>query len=970
MSEQNTGTDRSGQRPDAPISRRDYLRYAGTVPGAAALAGCPNDGDIGNDDREATDEDGDGDGRAEVPNAPVNLRVEYEQDPNNVHPGETPRFSWEAPATRRGVSQSAYRIHVASREATLEKPDIWDIKIVDTTAGIQVPYDGPALEPETTYHWMVRIENRNWQSEWSEPARFTTTIPGEQWEGTWIGPDYDRSERPSPLLRREFELDGTVTNAHAHISGLGCYELHLNGERVGDNVLDPAMTDYEHTILYSSYDITDALVAGTNVVGVVLGRGRFGEPQENHWGWHDTPWWSDPQLRFQLNVTFADGTSTSIVTDKQWTMTEGPLRHDSLFGGEVYDAREEKPGWATVEYDDSNWDDVEIADDPGGELLPQRIQPIQVVDNVEPVRVIELDPNTYLFDFGVLVSGWVELTVDGPEGTEVTMIQGEKPHEDSTVDIDTNHFSEPIQTDTYVLSGEGTETWEARFSYKGVRYVQVGGYPGTPTLDDLRAKVVHSTIDEGVESAFECSNELLNVIHANSRRAFLNNMHGVPTDTPTFEKNGWTGDALVTAEQGMYNFDMARFWRKWLRDCRDAQADASNNVSKKGNIPVIVPTSGWGYENWTPDPAWQSAFVLIPWWCYQYYGDERFLEENYEGMRQYLQYLQEYTDGGIIRDGLGDWASPGNRGEPPEAPDIVSTCYYYRDTRVMAQVAGILDRDEEEITRYEAFAKEIRTELNAEYLDKDKQYYRSRKRQSDSWLDEYRQTDNAMPLAFGMVPAEYEEVVVENLVENVTETHDSHLNTGCHGTKFLLPVLTEYGYHDVAYTVATQTSYPSWGYWVENDMTALLEFWELDARSRSHHFLGTIDEWFYKYLAGIKLVEPGFAHVRIAPKPVADLNSAAACVDTVRGQIVAEWERAGNSFNLAVTVPGNTTATVKLPTFSSDAVTIREDGNVIWRSGDDLTSDHPGTTSATRDGDLISVEIGAGMFDFEVEQFE
>lgn len=1124
-----------------------------TVPGDSGETTTAEDNtETATPDETATPNDGDSP-------PPVDLRVEHEPDPINLHPDTAPRFAWEIPTDSRGVEQTAYRIHVATDEDALDDPDVWDSGTVESSASIQIPYDGPDLEPDTTYHWTVRVRDGDRESEWSDPASFTTAIPhtDDHWAGEWIGPEYDADgplawtdytlestftieqtaagflvraqggdtfylwqvvlesspqndsgshllrphlfdggdvvtlgaeeepisefgvpidgvidqphgeqhieievsgdeitttingdqvdsrgdstldagtvgfrqyggddehvrvdalevrdpdggvlfaddfgeptdafadgtvsdgelhldgtgvtllepdgsafDRPAPLLRREFDLAGEVASARVHVSGLGYYELHLNGERVGERMLDPAMTDYERTILYSTYDVTDALAAGTNVLGAELGRGRFGEPQENVWNWHDTPWWSDPQLRLQLNVAFADGSATSIVSDGEWTMTDGPTRHDSLFGGEVYDAREKKPGWTTVDYDDSGWDDAAIADDPGGELRPQRIQPMSIADVVEPVSVTELDDGGYVFDLGVLIAGWVELTVDGPAGTEVTLTQAEKLHDDGTVNNDNQHIPEPMQTDTYVLSGEGTETWEARFSYKGVRYVQVEGYPGTPTVENLRGKAVHTRIDEDAESGFECSNELLNRIHGNNHRAFLNNMHGVPTDSPTFEKNGWTGDALVTAEKGIYNFDMARFWRKWLRDCRDAQADAPEVTGEEGNLPVIVPTSDWGYGGWTPDPAWQSAFVLIPWWCYRYYGDRRFLEANYEGMAQYMTYLEGHADNGVVRAGLGDWASPGNPGQPPEAPDVVSTCYYYRDAEVMAEVAAILGNNGD-ASMYVALAEEIREGLNAEYLDKSEGYYRSRQRGGDAWLDEYRQTDNVMPLAFGMVPDEHESAVVANLVADVTETRDGHLNTGCHGTKFLLPVLTEYGHHDVAYAVATATDHPSWGYWIENDMTALLEFWELDARSRSHHFLGTVDEWFYKYLAGVRVDEPGFERVRIEPVLHDDLDWVDAQVDTVRGTVASNWTQDVNGVILDVTIPGNTTADVRIPTFGGEEVRVQEDGETIWESGQPSGADRPGIETIERVDDRIAVAVGGGAYRFELQQ--
>lgn len=785
-------------------------------------------------------------------------------------------------------------------------------------------------------------------------------------------------DHPAPLLRRDFDIKKDVESARVHICGLGFYELSLNGEKIGERVLDPGRTDYEETVLYSTYDVADKLRSGSNTLGVILGRGRFSELIENEWEWEEAPWTSEPQLLLQFNIDFADGTSTAIVSNKNWSVTEGPIQFDSLYEGEIYDARKEKSEWSMPEYNDGEWKRPRLAEPPKGDFSPQRIQPINVSNTIKPVERTEPEDGVYVFDIGQLVSGWTELTVEGAEGTVVKLVHGEKLRDDGTVNNDNNSLPLPMGRDAYILSGSGTETWEPRFTYRGFRYVQIEGYPGTPSQDDIRAKVAHSQIDKNNKSRFECSNELLNQIQENTRWAYLNNMHSVPEDTPTYEKNGWTGDALVTAETGMYNFDMVRFWRKWLRDCRDAQVDTQDTEADVGNLPVIVPTPGFGYDDyWTPDPGWQSALILIPWWGYKICGNEHLLEENYEAMSQYLEYLNQYADDHIIRRGRGDWAAPGGRWPPKPAPDIISTSFYYRNAQVMAQTAEVLGHADE-VTKHKQLSDRIRVALNEEYLDEDAGYYRSRKRDSDDWLGQYRQTDNVLPLAFGIVPAKHEDAVAANLADNVMETHNGHLNTGLHGTKYLLPVLSEYGYHEAAYTVATQTDYPSWGYWIKNDATALLELWSPEkARSYSHHFLGSVSEWFYQYVAGIrKPVEPGFKHIEIAPELVASMDWAEARTDTVRGTIASRWERTetpGKSrtrdgLTLDMTIPGNSTGTVRIPTLGGEKVRVRESRQTIWINGHQIRSNHPGVKSVKRDGDAVVVEVGSGDYEFELEQ--
>ncbi|WP_339106117.1 family 78 glycoside hydrolase catalytic domain [Haloterrigena salinisoli] len=1002
------------------IDRREYLRYTGALAGASVVAGT------GVQTAAAG-----GSGPTENGSiAPADLRVEYAEEPNTVLPAdgdsddgelEDLRFSWEV-AGPRGVAQSAYRIRVAEESTPLESGEdlVWDSGVVESTQSTHVPYDGEPLKADTTYYWSVRLWDGDEASDWSEATRFVTALPDdEHWEGEWIGPDYgewdeddpidydfleegDYDDRPEPLLRREFDLERDVVEARIHISGLGCYELYINGERVGDRVLDPAQTQYNERALYSTYDVTEHVNEGRNAIATALGRLRFGEmvADNGDWRWSHAPWWSDPQLLVQLNVEFADGTSASIVTDNDWRMTDGPTRFDSLFAGEVYDAREEKPGWTEPDYDDGDWETAPTADDPGVDLTPQHVQPMRVRNTLDPIEITEPEDGVYVFDFGQVMTGWAELTVEGDAGTGVTVSYGEKLNDDGTVDNSNFLVAAPMQRDHYILGGDGTEQWEPSYSYKGFRYVQIEGYPGEPEPDALEAKHIYTAFDEDVESGFESSNDLFNQLHENTLWAYRNNMQGLPTDTPKYEKNGWTGDAQLTAETGIYNYDMARFWKKWLRDFADAQRD-------DGETPTVVPNNTeYSFVDFQPNfdavqgptPGWDAAFILIPWWVYQYYGDERILETHYENWTQYIEWIQLWSEGDILEDlpesvsdqeevirafedshvlpvGLGDWGGApltdtddGYGGGGDEVP-ISSTAYYYRFTQVLAETASLIGRDEE-AAEWDALAEEIREDFNDEFLDTERGYYRTGQHEA------YLQTSNLLPLAFDMVPEEYEDVVVENLVENVMETHDGHLNTATLGSKYILPVLTEHGHHDAAYTVATQTDYPSWGHWIANGRTSLLEFWELDSRSWNHHFLGVTDEWFYKHLAGIQVGEPGFEHVRIAPKPAGDLEWASGKTDTVRGVVESSWElvespgkgRDGQGIRLDVTIPGNATATVEIPTLGGEKVRVCESGTNVWNNGHRTKQDHPGIESIERTDEAVVVEVASGEYGFELER--
>jgi alpha-L-rhamnosidase len=968
-------------RDELLLGRRDYLQYTGAAAGfGLASQGVAAESRDGNDesDRNAA--------------TPTNLRVEYEHSPNNLNPdGDAPRFFWELTSGRRGATQTAYRVLVADSTSALQNANgnVWDSGRVESDQSVGIEYGGPSLDPDTTYYWGVRIwDGTGTASDWNR-SMFMTAIPSasEHWEGEWIGAELDQIDLSdgfrddvslNPLLRKEFDIDKEVTEARLHISGLGYNEPYLNGECVGDNVLDPALTDYESTVLFTTYDVTDLLKDGRNAIGVALSRGRYGEPAKDNggWNWSGAPWWSEPELLVQMNIEFADSTSTSIVTNETWQATDAPTRYDSLFCGELYDAREEQPGWTKSSFEATGWNSATVVEGPDGDLKPQRLPPVQtqqespafstgVSGTIEPVSRSNPEEGVYVFDMGVNFAGWTRITVEGSKGTEVSLRMGEKLNDDGTVFHDTGLIIPPAQEDRYVLNGEGTETWEASFSYKGFRYVEIEGFPGTPTAEDIEGVVVHSDIASGNTSNFTCSNDLLNQIHEQTCRALVNNHHGWPTDTPLYEKNGWTADIHATAQTAMYNFDMARFYEKWFRDMRDAQADS-------GAVSAIVPTTGYSLEpnpGWSelegPTPAWDATHFIIPWLMYRHKRDERALRQQYGLMKRYMTWFRDQFEGQTPEMGLGDWVSPGEN-----EVSICSTAYYYRELDILETVARVLEYEDDAET-YERLKDDIRAAFNREFYNADEGYY------GTDEVDTYVQTSNILPLAFGMVPDDRVKTVVDSLVRNIMEEHDGHLYTGLLGTKHILPVLTEHGHHDVAYTVATQTTFPSWGYWVVNGMTSLLESWPLNARSRNHHFLGAVDEWFYRYLAGIREPsKPGFEHIEIAPQPVADLKQAEAITETVCGMVASRWERieslgtgrTRDEFELAVTIPGNTTATVRIPTLGGEKVRVRESGKSIWNNGNRTRLNHPGIDAIERTDDRIVVEVGSGEYQFELEQ--
>lgn len=915
------------------------------------------------------------------------LTVDHAEQPLGLDVAR-PAFSWVIEPGVIGRRQSAYRVVVASAPALLDScgPDVWDSGEVTSSRSTHVVYSGPPLRSCQRYHWKVRVWDTGARDlGWSEPASWETgLLRPSDWQATWIGAG--EPAECGPLLRTEFQLRGRVQSARLYVSGLGYYELYLNGERVGDHVLDPGFTNYDKTVLYIAYDVTAALT-DHNALGVALGRGWYAFAPESFFGWERAPWRDEPKLLLQLAVRYADGATQTVCSDESWRHADGPTKTDSVFG-EVHDASAELPGWASAGYDDAGWRLARAVPPPRGRLRAQQHEPIRIVETVTPTAMWHEQDGAVVFDMGQHLAGWAQLTATGPSGTAIGLRYGETPgdfravwtHADGSASV--SPFSPSpgaeFQRDTYVIAGHGVETWEPRFSYKGFRYVRVTGYPGDPNPDAVQGRRVRSDVAEA--GMFACANQLLNRIHEISRRAILNNLHGIQTDTPLYEKAGWTGDAMLTARSAMYNFHMARFYAKWLRDFLDAQKSS-------GEVPPFVPTSGWGYDggfggselkfNQGPTPDFDVAYFVLPSEVFQHYGDERVLSAHYASMRRYLDYVVGFAEDHIMPWGLGDWQRPvdvtmaetndpafrydafsdGSRRRRPRPftdPQLLDTAYYQLAAHITAETAERLG-DTDNAKAYRVLRDDIRNAFNARFFSEDEARYRI------PGSAGFCQTSNVMALALRLVPEGCERAVVENLVRDI-DARDGHLDTGIHGTRYLLPVLSDHGFVDVAYGVATQTTFPSWGHWIENGATALFENWHLESRSQCHHFFGSIEQWLFENVAGIKPASPGFATVVIKPHPPTGLDQASAEVSTVRGPVASSWRRyRDGSFALGVTIPGNTTAEVHVPLSRRSGV-----AGPPGSGGAADVSASGGTLLRTRDG-YAAFAVGPGSWTFTCE---
>lgn len=869
---------------------------------------------------------------------PVHLRVENLDNPIGIDAAH-PRLSWQIESDQRNVTQSAYQIMVARTDADLKsnRGSLWDSKRVSSDRTAQIICGGSPMISGARCFWKVRIwDENNKPSSWSAPAFWEMGIlKPSDWHGKWIGRTMETSSQPAPMLRRTFTLKPGIVHASISICGLGYFELRCNGKKVGDHLRDPGYTRYDRRALYVTFDLTPYLHSGGNALGVLLGTGWYNVHTQAVWNFDKAPWRAAPKMLAELRVQYANGSSETIVSDEKWKTSTGPILFDSIYSGETYDARLEKSGWDAPAYLDGTWTAAKIVDAPGGLISAQQMPPIRLDRSVTPVKLTEPKPGVFLFDLGQNMAGHARLKVRGPAGSKIVMKFGERLTSAGMLDqsqigqhIKKTDPPQQFQTDTYITKGVGEEVWEPRFDYHGFQYVEMTGFPGKPTLDNLQGEFVHTSVEPA--GGFTCSNPMLNRIWANARWSYLSNLQSIPTDCPHREKNGWTGDAHLAAEQGLYNFDSIAIYEKWINDLGDEQ-------KQSGELPGIVPSGGWGYE-WGNGPAWDSAFVLIPWYLYQYYGDTNALANHYEGMRRYVDYLTTKATKGIVSIGLGDWAPF----ETETPTDVTSTGYYYQDTKIVAETAALLGR-KEDAQKYSALADSIRDGFNAKFYHANNSGYANNS-----------QTALSCALYQGLVEPQNRQAVLNSLVSSI-DKRDGHIDTGILGAKYLLNTLTDNGRADVAYRIASQKTLPGWGYWLEQGATTLWESWR-GTDSLNHIMFGDISAWFYKTLAGINgdPKAPGFKHIIIRPHIVGDLTSASAYYNSIHGTIRSSWSIGPKGLSLQVSIPSNTSATVYLPTANP---------NGVLESGKPVRDSNEINYVRSEAGSAI-YEIGSGNYSF------
>ncbi len=892
------------------------------------------------------------------------LKCEQETDPIGIET-QTPRFSWQLYAPTRGAVQTAYQIIVSDTPEAVERGtgNVWNSKKIASSQSLLVPYAGEPLEAAKKYYWSVRVwAGTKKASPWARTASFAMGLLSQaDWSGArWIAfePDIDSltvtdglgrhlpviGRYKLPQMRREFPVNKPVRRATAYVCGLGQFELFLNGAKTGDHFLDPAWTKFDKEAQYVSFDVTDRLKQGKNAVGVMLGNGFFNIPNERYTKFVGS--YGAPKMLLKMEIEYEDGTSDTIVSDASWKTTQSPITFSSIYGGEDFDANLVQQGWKEAGFDDSGWQDAVLTkfDSP---LRSQRTTPLKIRQALPTVRKYENSRGNYLYDLGQNASGIVRLTVKANGKHTVRMFPSELQGGDSTAN---QRSSGGPYILSYTTLGTGEpETWQPQFTYYGFRYVEVeGAVPaGEPNPDGLPEIVeltgLHTTNSAAPVGAFACSNPLFNRIYELIDWAIRSNFSSVFTDCPHREKLGWLEQSHLIGPSVQFGYDISRAFPKIVGDMATAQhAD--------GMIPTIAPQYTVFSEGFLDTPEWGSAYILIPWYLYQWYGDTRPLEENYDKMARYVDYLSSKADGHIVAYGLGDWCDIGP-GEPAHSQltsnGVSATAIYYYDICTMKRVAELFGKTED-AARYDALAAQVKQAFNDKYFDKNTKKY-----------DRNSQAANAMALYMGLVEPENKPVVLQNLIDDI-RSRGNALTAGDVGYRYVVQALLDNGASDVLFDMNSRYDVPGYGYQLACGETALAESWmSKDYLSHNHCMLGHLYSWLFNGLGGLSQApgSVGYKEVVIDPQVVGDIRSTRVAFESPYGLIRSEWNDTPQTFRQTVEIPGNASALVYLPTADPEAIS--ENGQPL---------DKIEGITVERKGDRTVLHVGSGIYNFSVRK--
>ncbi|MRG45459.1 Bacterial alpha-L-rhamnosidase [Chitinophaga sp. SYP-B3965] len=853
------------------------------------------------------------------------LTCEYLTDPLGIDQLR-PSLGWQLSSPGKGLMQSAYQVLVASSRELLDKNtgDVWNSGKVLSAQSQHIRYAGPALQAGKYYYWKVKVWNgQTKNAKWSSNALWSMGLLSEKdWQGQWISGKYAAvsSKRASMdtwgknegytspdtaamYFRKSFIQDRQLKKATAYVSGLGYYELYMNGHKISNRVMDPAFTDYQVQVNYITHDVTRNIKKGQNTIGVILGNGFYNTPTADLFQMQLANWKTPPKVIVNLRLEYTDGQTVVIATDTSWKWHTGEIVYNSIRSGETIDHRATEHNWNNVPFNDAHWLSAITVPPPTGKLTTQYIPPMRVNEVIKPERITEPKKGTYLVDFGKNITGWVSLHTKGVKGQQVDCWYNEALTKDSTLNkkYSASHTKGRFQQEIFILNGEGKEYFEPRFTYHGFRYVQLEGLSAPPSLNDIQAKSVHTSLD--TTGYFSSSSTSYNHLQKAIQRTLLNSIHGMPAEEPTREKMGWTLDAWVTMESYLYNFDAINAYKKSLQDYIDAQEPS-------GHIASIVPTNGWAYLTpaGTPvyfdDPWWGGTIFLITDQLFEFTGDTAIIAHAFPALKRYLDFISTTAKNDLVYWSLGDWLDLTHKNGPGLTPVAqTSTAGYYWMSKRLSVFANLIG-EKNIAAQYAVQAENIKDKFNAAFLDS-----------STGWYAKNSQTAQALPLYLDMVPAAYKQKVEARLMDAIAGNND-HVSAGFIGVLPLLNYLSTYGHMNTAYKMVSQKESPGWLQMVKDEKSTLGENLNNKGYGTGHHPYGAhIGSWLFKYLGGIRpdKEHPGFQQFIISPQFMQDLDGVTLQTQSLYGKMVASWKRTGNTIQLDITIPGNTTAKIILP---------------------------------------------------------
>lgn len=901
----------------------------------------------------------------------TDMTVELLENPVGVA-AEQPRFSWQIASEKPDLMQTAYRIKVAADAAGLDQETnlIWDSGVVGSDQSVFVSYAGPKLESRKDYWWKVLVTTNKGDSVWSAPAHWSMALlDSTDWKAQWIGIDSAlnatdvvndvRTRLAARYLRKEFPVEGNIASARLYISGLGMYECYLNGAQVGEgDLFAPTISDYTKCVYYNTFDVTDKLKEGENTIGVILGNGRFFSmrmitketmpgaviPSLTHYGY--------PKLLAQLEITYKDGKQEIITSDNSWKLTtNGPIIANNEFDGEEYDAHLEMKGWNKNGFDDKEWIEAKIVGAPQGTLTAQTNPNIKTMETITPVAINKLNDSTLILDMGQNMVGWLSVSLKGVKDKPIRLRFAETLQPDGSLYM--ANLRGALVTDIYTPAQDGMFSWEPKFTYHGFRFVEITGLDYVPELKEFKGRVNYDEME--TTGSFACSDSTLNQIYHNAYWGIRGNYRGMPTDCPQRdERMGWLGDRAMGSFGESYMFRPTLLYEKWLRDIQDSQLPS-------GQIPDVSPTY-WPF--YSENVTWPAAYPCIVDMLYNQYGDVNAVKEHYASLKKWMEYIRDthMTDYIIVKDVYGDWCMP------PESPELIhsqdparvtdgrllGTSFYYRLLNMMAKFAAVSGHNED-IPAYNELAQNVKEAYNKMFLNAETGQYANN-----------TVTANLVSLMQGLVPDSLQDKVFANVVEKTKNEFDSHVSTGLIGIQFLMRGLTRNGEKELAYTIATNRSYPSWGYMIDKGATTIWELWNGDtanpAMNSGNHvmLLGDLMSWYFEDLAGIKSdsQQVGFKKIIMEPCFPENLDWVDASTETLYGKVASHWQKTAEGLKWEVEIPANTTALIRIPATSADAVT--ENGQPLLQN--------PAIKAVQTADTFVSAEVGSGKYSFNVKK--